>query len=131
MFGYHAPSEPTVDDLEGLLSHEIAHTWPSMEGEHGDTAWYSEGNAEFYSLALSWRSGAIGLDRVVETMNERADAYYSNPYRGLTNPEAAKIFWTDPVAQTVPYGRGWMYLLQTDAAVRAATDGAESLDDVV
>lgn len=131
MFGYHAPSQPTVDDLQGLLSHEIAHTWPSMEGEHGDTAWYSEGNAEFYSLALSWRSGAIGLDRVVETMNERADAYYSNPYRGLTNPEAAKIFWTDPVAQTVPYGRGWMYLLQTDAAVRAATDGAESLDDVV
>jgi hypothetical protein len=131
MFGYHAASKPTADSLQLLIAHEMAHTWPAMQGEHGDTAWYSEGTAEYYSLALSWRAHAISLDKVVQTLNERADAYYTNPFRALSNPEAAKRFWTDPIAQTVPYGRGWLYLIQTDAQIRAASKGARSLDDVV
>jgi hypothetical protein len=131
MFGYHAPSKPTADSLQLLIAHEMAHTWPAMQGEHGDTAWYSEGTAEYYSLALSWRAHAIPLEKVLATLNERADAYYSNPFRALSNPEAAKKFWTDPIAQTVPYGRGWLYLIQTDAEIRKASKGARSLDDVV
>jgi hypothetical protein len=131
MFGYHAPSKPTADSLQLLIAHEMAHTWPAMQGEHGDTAWYSEGTAEYYSLALSWRARAIALDKVVQTLNERADAYYTNPFRALSNPEAAKKFWTDPIAQTVPYGRGWLYLIQTDAQIRKASKGLRSLDDVV
>jgi hypothetical protein len=131
MFGYHAPAKPTADTLQLLIAHEMAHTWPAMQGEHGDTAWYSEGTAEYYSLALSWRAHAIALDKVVETLNERADAYYTNPFRSLSNPEAAKRFWTDPIAQTVPYGRGWLYLIQTDAQIRKASKGQRSLDDVV
>lgn len=131
MFGYHAPSEPTVDELLGLVSHEVAHTWPAMQGEHGETAWYSEGMAEFYSLVLSHRAGVVDVDQVVETMNDRAEGYYANPYIALSNAEAAEIFWSDPVAQTVPYGRGWMYLLQTDAEIRRASNGVRSLDDMV
>lgn len=130
MFGYNAAAKPTADSLQGLLAHEMAHTWPAMQGEHGDTAWYSEGMAEYYSTVLSWRAGAIPTERLLETFNDRAAAYYSNPYVGLTNPEAARIFWTDPVAQTVPYGRGWVYLQQTDAAIRKASRGRRSLDDV-
>jgi len=129
-FGYHAPSNPTVDGLQGLVAHEMAHTWPALQGEHGDTAWYSEGMAEFYALALSYRAGAIPVDRVLTTLNERADAYYSNPYVRLSNPEAAKKFWTDPIAQKVPYGRGFLYLLQTDFEIRKASGGKRSLDDV-
>jgi hypothetical protein len=131
MFGYHGPSKPTADTLQLLIAHEMAHTWPAMQGEHGDTAWYSEGTAEYYSLALSWRAHAISLEKVIATLNERADAYYTNPFRALSNPEAAKKFWTDPIAQTVPYGRGWLYLIQTDAEIRQASTGARSLDDVV
>lgn len=129
--GYHAPSKPTVDDLHANVSHEVAHTWPAMEGEHGDTAWYSEGAAEYYSLILSWRAGVLNVDRVLKTLNDRAEAYYANPYRALSNAEAAKRFWTDPIAQTVPYGRGFFYLLQTEAEIRRATGGRRSLDDVV
>lgn len=131
MFGYNAAAKPTADSLQGLLAHEMAHTWPAMQGEHGDTAWYSEGAAEYYSTVLSFRAGAISVDRLLKTFNERADAYYSNPYVAASNPEAAKKFWTDPVAQTVPYGRGWLYLQKTDASVRAASQGRRSLDDVV
>jgi hypothetical protein len=117
-FGYNFEARPTVDSLQGLLAHEMAHTWPALQGEHGDTAWYSEGTAEYYSTVLSFRAGAISVDKLTKTFNDRADAYYSNPYVAYSNPDAGKVFWTDPVAQTVPYGRGWMYLQQTDAAIR-------------
>lgn len=131
MFGYEPAAKPTVDSLQGLLSHEIAHNWPSLQGEHGDIAWYTEGTAEYYSLFLAYRGGLLTPDQVLKTINERAAAYYSNPYRALSNPEAAKVFWTDAVAQTVPYGRGFFYLVQTDAQIRARSGGRRSLDDVV
>lgn len=131
MFGYHPQSQPTIDDLQDLLAHEMTHNWPEMDGEHGDTAWYSEGTAEYYSLLLSHRGGQLSTDKYLADLNERADAYYSNPYVNLTNPQAAKIFWTDPIAQTVPYGRGFLYLMNTDAQIRARSHGKHSLDDVV
>jgi len=130
MFGYHPPSKPTVDSLQGLLAHEMAHTWPAMQGDHGETAWYSEGMAEYYSTVLSWRAKATSTERLLETFNDRATAYYSNPYVRATSPEAARKFWSDPAAQTVPYGRGWLYLQQTDAAIREASGGKRSLDDL-
>lgn len=130
MFGYHPPAKPGVDDLQGLIAHEMAHNWPRMQGEHGDTAWYSEGMAEYYSVMLSHRAGVLPAARLLETLNEKAAAYYSNPYRGLSNAEGAKLFWTDPIAQTIPYGRGFFYLLNTDAEIRRASEGRRSLDDV-
>lgn len=131
IFGYHAPSNPTVDELHGMLAHEIAHGWPSMQGEHGETAWYSEGAAEYYSLVLSRRSEVLDEPQFLEQLNERALAYYAHPFRNLTNEDAAKRFWTDPFVQQVPYGRGFFYLARTNAAVRAASGGRKSLDDVV
>jgi hypothetical protein len=131
MFGYHREDKPSVDKLQGLLAHEMTHNWPAMEGEHGDTAWYTEGTAEYYSMLLAHRGGELSTDRFIEDLNEKAAAYYSNPYIHLSNPAAAKLFWTDPIAQTVPYGRGLLYLIITDAAIRARTHGRHSLDEVV
>ena len=130
-FGYHAPSNPTVDELLGMLAHEIAHGWPSMQGAHGETAWYSEGAAEYYSIVLAHRAGVLSEAQFLEKINERAANYFSHPFRGLTNEEAARRFWSDPFVQQVPYGRGFFYLAQTDAAIRAASGGRRSLDDVV
>jgi hypothetical protein len=131
MFGYNPRARPTVDELQGLLAHEMTHNWPALEGEHGDTAWYSEGTAEYYSLLLSHRGGELSTDGFLAAINEKAAAYYTNPYVGLTNAQAAKLFWTDPIAQTVPYGRGFLYLIITDAAIRTRSHGRRSLDDVV
>jgi hypothetical protein len=130
-FGYHAPSNPTIDDLQGMLSHEIAHGWPSMQGEHGETAWYSEGTAEYYSILLARRAGLLDDDGFLEEINERAGEYYAHSFRSLSNAEAAQRFWSDPFVQQVPYGRGFLYLARTDGAIRTASHGRRSLDDVV
>lgn len=131
MFGYNALEKPTIDKLQDLLAHEMTHNWPSLQGEHGDTAWYSEGMAEYYSLLLSLRGGQLPLDKFLTDINERAAAYYQNPFLHLSNPQAARLFWTDPTAQTVPYGRGFLYLVMTDATIRAKSHGHASLDDIV
>lgn len=131
MIGYHAPSRPTADDLQELLAHEMTHNWPRLEGEHGDTAWYSEGTAEYYSLVLAFRAGLLTVDDFLREINQRGNDYYVHPFRELSNEEAAKRFWNDPFVQQVPYGRGFLYLAQTDAAIRAASGGAKSLDDIV
>ena len=131
MFGYNADEKPTLDDLQSILSHEMTHNWPKMDGDGGEIAWYNEGVAEYYSNLLSYRAGVISTDRYLSEINKKALAYYTNPYVSYTNGDAARQYWADPVAQTVPYGRGLMFLIQTDAAIRAASHGQRSLDNVV
>src|SRR5690606_20913262 len=67
----------------------------------------------------------------LKALNTRAAAYYANPYRNASNADAAERFWNDWSAQRVPYGRGFMYLIQVDAEIRARSGGQRSLDDIV
>ena len=131
MFGWNEATAPTTTNLQSLLSHEMAHNWPAMEGEHGDTAWYSEGAAEFYSMLLSYRARVLSTDQYLTELNERAEGYYTNPYRSASNTAAAEQFWKDWSAQRVPYGRGFMYLALVDAKIHAHSGGKRSVDDVV
>lgn len=131
MFGYGLGKSAKLEDLQTLLAHEMTHNWPRIDGEHGDTAWYTEGMAEYYSLVFLRRTGIFDDAAFLREINERAAGYYTNPYRSLTNPQAAEKFWTDSEAQRVPYGRGFMYLARVDAQLQAKSKGSRSLDDLV
>jgi predicted metalloprotease with PDZ domain len=104
----------------------------ALEGDQRDVAWYSQGTAEYYSLLLSFRAGLLSIQKFIEAIDERADAYYADAHATdarLPGPEAAKI--SDPIARTMPYGQGFMYSLMTDAAIRVKSHGEASLDQVV
>lgn len=133
MFGVANEENSKGETPSLLLAHEIVHNWPRLNGSepHALTAWYTEGNAEYYSSALSYRAGLIGLEKFLDVVNERAKSYYANPHINLTNAEAGKIFWSDSRAQRVPYGRGFMYLVNLNAALKKASGGERSLDDLV
>jgi hypothetical protein len=131
MFGWHEGEPPTPDNLRGLLAHEITHNWPAMQGEHGETSWYSEGAAEFYSILFLYRAGLYTTGEFQEAINDRASGYYSNALQRLSNREAAERFWSDGSAQRVPYGRGFMYLVAVDTAIRAQSGGKRRLGDIV
>lgn len=132
MFGWGEGRSMSSLELQGLLAHEITHNWPRLDDtEHAETAWYTEGTAEYYSILLSRRAGATDDAAFLERINARATAYYANPFRALSNAEAGKRFWSDARAQRVPYGRGFMYFAALDARLRAASDGRRSLDDLV
>lgn len=132
MFGYGPQGQTIAEGLQPLLAHEMAHTWPKLDGDaHSLTAWYTEGTAEFYSPLLSLRSGVTDQKQFLRAINVRADNYYENPYRDLSNAAASKLFWSDARAQSVPYGRGFMYLVDVDAKLRRHGRHADSLDDLV
>ncbi|WP_077033258.1 hypothetical protein [Pelomonas sp. KK5] len=134
MFGYGPGGETASGgDVQMLLAHEMAHNWPKFNADedHALTAWYSEGTAEYYSAVLALRSGAISLEKFQKVVGEMVKGYYTNPFLTLSNQEAGKIFWKDPRAQRVPYGRGLVYFLRLDAMIRAKTGGAKRLDDLV
>lgn len=131
MFGWHEGDPPTPDNLRGLLAHEITHNWPAMQGEHGETSWYSEGAAEYYSILFLYRAGLYTTAEFQDAINRRASGYYTNSLQRLSNQEAAERFWSDGSAQRVPYGRGFMYLAAVDAAIRAKSGGARTLGDLV
>lgn len=132
MFGYGANGQTTGGGLQMLLAHEMAHNWPRLtDSAHPMTAWYTEGAAEYYSSTLAYRAGLLSPDDLLDVVNRRADGYYANPHLRLSNAEAGKIFWSDARAQRVPYGRGFMYLTNVNAQLRAASGGRRSLDDLV
>jgi hypothetical protein len=132
MFGYSEKTYPSVDAMLNLLAHEMVHNWPHMDDEPaGLTTWYNEGSAEFYSVALPWRAGLTGPGDALKQLNDRAGKYYGNPMRALSNEALAKLYWQDRRTQRVPYGRGFFYLANVDAAIRRSSGGARSLDDAV
>jgi hypothetical protein len=132
MFGYSNAAVPTPDKVRNLLAHEMVHNWPLMEDEpYGTCTWYSEGCAEYYSILLPVRFGLASREYLLNELQNRTDAYYTNPTRGMGNMEAAAICWEDRRAQKIAYGRGLFFLAETDTAIRRATNGEKSLDDVV
>jgi hypothetical protein len=134
MFGYGPGGETASGgDQQMLLAHEMAHNWPRLNGDesHSDTAWYTEGTAEYYSTSLAYRAGAISLDKYLVNVNERAANYAGNPYKSLSNTESGKIFWSDARAQRVPYGRGFMYFVRLNAEIVKKSGGKRSLDNLV
>lgn len=131
MFGYSDGYMLTAEELASLLAHETAHTWPRLDGDQGETAWYSEGTAEYYSIVLAHRAGFISDAAFLDQINDRARSYYTNPLQTLSNHEAVERFWRDPRAQRVPYGRGLFYFIDLNAKILAHSGGARSLDDLV
>lgn len=131
MFGYSEAEPPTNESLTSLLAHEMAHNWPILDGEWDENGWFDEGTAEYYSITLLRRAGFISDGAFLSLINERARGYYTNPLQTLSNQAAAELFWRDPRAQRIPYGRGLFYFIDLNAKIVARSGGARSLDDLV
>ena len=132
MFGWNDQQPVSVRDKQNLLAHEMVHNWPSLNDvPYGETTWYAEGTAEYYSVMIPLRAGLISKEQALSEIQRRTDDYYTNPTRHLSDLEAAKVCWQDRRAQRLAYGRGIFFLANTDAGIRRATDGKKSIDDVV
>lgn len=86
--------------------------------------------ADYYSLILLWRFNIWDDKTFLLYINKEAGAYYGNPALSMTNDESARKAWISFGAQTLPYKRGSMYLLDLNAKIRAANN-SRSVDDLV
>lgn len=129
--GYSESGEVNMNKWYSTLAHEILHNWPYMDDDNcGEGTWYLEGCAEYYSTILPLRAGLTTPEYAADQINDKvAFRYLDNPYREIPNMEIADIQWKDRRAQTVPYGKGCLYLANTDAELRRLGKG--SIDDII
>lgn len=127
--GYSAFHAPDLENLFNNLIHEMTHTWPAMDDANvGEGTWFGEGATEYYCATLPYRGGFLDLKTYVNALNNKVNRrYYNNPYRCMPAMEIPAIQWKERRAQTVPYGRGCIYLANVNKKLQDAGKG--SLDD--
>lgn len=136
-FAMFATANATDDALRYVIAHEHIHTWiPRALGrmpreEEAGSYWFSEGFTDFYTYRTLLRTGVWSLEEFAKYANESISAYDASPVRSEPNSRIVKDFWKDPAVDKLPYQRGMLLAFHWDARVRAATNGAKDLDDVL
>ena len=122
-----------TDQLKSTLAHEMFHTFQPYIDEPGglESSWFSEGLAVFYQARLPYRFGLLSAETFLEDLNYHAGRYYSSIMVNVPNSEVPGGFWRDTRIRTLPYDRGMLYMATVDHAVREASNGARSLDDLM
>lgn len=130
-FGEHAGN--SAAGLRSTLAHEMFHTFQPYITEPGglESAWFAEGLAVFYQSRLPARYGMVDAEAFLDDLNFHAGRYYSSLMANEPNTVIAERFWADTRVRTLPYDRGMLYFATVDHAVRTASGGARSLDDLM
>lgn len=123
--GYSAFGGMDEDRWFNVLIHEMTHTWPGMtDFTVGEGTWFNEGCTEYYCTMLPYQGGFLDKEYTVKRINEKIrERYYQNIYRTMSNEEIPAVQWKDRRAQTVPYGRGFLYLANVEVQLKNAGKG--------
>jgi len=115
------------------LAHEMFHTFqPFITTPAGlESSWFGEGLATFYQGRLPFRFGMLSPDAYLADINWTAARYYTSAMATVPNREVPKRFWADTRVRTLPYDRGMLYFVTVDDAMRKASGGKTSLDDLL
>lgn len=120
-----------------FLAHEYMHSWivdqvgGLPKADEAREYWFSEGFTDFYATRVLLGSGVWSLEDYVARYNEVLTRYDGSPARNFTADQVMAVFWSNQDAQQSPYDRGRLLALTWDRAVRTASGGRLSLDDVM
>ncbi|MBB5519566.1 hypothetical protein [Amphiplicatus metriothermophilus] len=121
--------DTSLEEMDFLIAHEIAHVFLAGLADAG--SWFNEGLAVHYQRRVPFMAGLIGPEQFIADVNDTARRYYANVRNRLPMEEAEALFWSDARGRILPYDRGAFYFASVDAKLKAATDGARGLDDVL
>jgi M61 glycyl aminopeptidase len=121
--------------LRTNMAHEMMHRWLGLglrlAGPDGSNFWFTEGFTVHYARALMLRAGLISPEEFLSELKGATTRYFSNEHASASNEEIRRGFFDDDALSVVPYTRGALYAAELDAAIRRASGGARSLDDVM
>jgi predicted metalloprotease with PDZ domain len=130
-----APDRTLDSGLDLLFSHELFHTWNGRKigtpPPEGGSYWFSEGFTTYYGRLLALRAGVIPLARYVADLDDEIGRYTLSPARNAPNARVVSDFWNDHALHDLSYQRGDLLAHAWNAAIREATSGHASLDDVM
>jgi predicted metalloprotease with PDZ domain len=129
-----AEEESSLDSLIRMLSHEIIHNYALLWPDDSDyTNWYTEGIAEYLSIMSPYLSNTINRTHWIRWMNEETQAYYTgSSVLSRSWDDVIADYWSRGLANIMtPYTRGFMYLVHVQGLINDATNGRNSIDDVI
>jgi predicted metalloprotease with PDZ domain len=117
------------------IAHEMLHRWLGLtvrlEVPEGAGFWFTEGFTVHYATTLMLRAGLLTPDEVLSELNDLAVRHFANPFAAATNDEIRRGFFENDQLSVLPYTRGALYAAELDGALRKASKGARSLDDLM
>ena len=129
------PRGPGVMGVAQLLAHEMFHEWNGLTVRRLDPEqlvyWFSEGFTNFYARRILFRGGWIDAAEYAASVNEAIEAYLGSPVRNEPNARILEDFWNDRSVKMLPYHRGDVVAMLLDRAIREASGGERSLDDLM
>ncbi|KAH8890083.1 hypothetical protein GQ53DRAFT_721917 [Thozetella sp. PMI_491] len=107
------------------------HEYALLDGDF-EAAWYDEGVANYYAALSLFRfaSGLGGRELLLWQLNSVSQSYYTSPVVRMPWFDVLEHYWDNIHITRVPYNRGFMYMAKVNGQIRAATNGAKSVDDV-
>jgi predicted metalloprotease with PDZ domain len=128
-------SAPGSAGLPLLLAHEQFHLWNGgryrLADPQGLASWFSEGFTNFFARRLLLRAGVIDLADYVANLNDEITLYLTSAVRNEPARRAATDSRSDESREKLPYLRGDVVAVLLDAEIRARSQGARSLDDLM
>jgi predicted metalloprotease with PDZ domain len=143
----------SYEDFLQLATHELFHAWnvkrikPAAftpydysREQYTRLLWFFEGLTSYYDLVLPVRAGLYSAERFLEKIGESATEVERAPGRKVASlEEASLVAWvkyyrpdeTTPNTTVSYYVKGEATVCLLDLAIRRATRGARSMDDVV
>ena len=140
-----------ADQLAVLLAHEMMHAWiprklrlvpgpsepPTVEFSSFHNVrydWFHEGFTEYIARLLLSRIGLVSEEWLAQRINDDLERLATHPYRTIATAEledAVRLRRFNNFHQRISYHRGTVLAFNLDAAIRLASDGKQSLIDVV
>jgi predicted metalloprotease with PDZ domain len=129
------PDDGSESIMIAVLAHEMFHEWNGHIIRREDPEellyWFSEGFTDFYARRLRFRGGIIDARQYAASVTQTLERYATSPVRDEPNQRILADFWNDRDVQKLPYYRGDIVAMMLDAAIRRASGGTKSLDDVM
>lgn len=149
------PSEDLMgklyDDLLGVSSHELYHTWNVTRlrpkemvpyqwhtYNHFQTGFVAEGVTTYYGDLMLARGGVWDSERYLQELNVFLKRHFENPARHTSSLAGSSYeLWLDGYSPRQPkrtvsiYVKGALIALLLDWKIRKATEGKNSLDDLM
>ena len=143
--------EPLYDELTGVASHELFHTWNVKTIRPAEMTPYNyknenysrlgfvyEGVTTYYGDLFLARCGVYSIEKFFSEISARIQKHFDNPGRhNLAVADSSFDTWLDGYSPGIPgrktsiYDEGCITALMTDLLIRKATQSSASLDDVM
>jgi predicted metalloprotease with PDZ domain len=138
----------SYDELTYVVAHELFHVWNAkrlrpaelvpydlLHAQPSRALWITEGVTEYFAHRAMLLSRRWSRASWLEHEGEEATRALEAARLGATLEEAAQLTWAPPDDNhgdwDAYYARGHLVALALDAALRSASDGKASLDEVM